>query len=214
MTRPIKAQFWYCPDNAHGCVSSHPRVVVLGRPTTTPKVWPVLRGTNLTQDEADQLSTAGFAFLPSPGFPLRPHPRVLERQVNIANHAWPKTRAGKAIRRNQPGKSHFHNPEQVPGMIAEVTRFTNVPPLGFGRVYTLCIDGSATQGIVYRVTISDYPTCDCPHFSKMMAKKTVAYVPCKHLYWIYLHRLSMTPPYLTYIQCASLSYSKVEDLFK
>ena len=84
MTRPIKAQFWYCPDNAHGCLSSHPRVVVLGRPTTTPEVWPVLCGTNLTQDEADQLSTADLVLLPHPDTPPpRFHYDLLHEFLNV-----------------------------------------------------------------------------------------------------------------------------------
>ena len=158
MTRPIKAQFWFCPNRADGCVCSRPRPVVLGHPTTVPQVWPVLRGTTLTQDEADQLSTAGFCLLPHPetpppGFPLRSPRGFPERRATIAKHAWPKTRAGKSIRRNQPGKSHIRNLEQVSSMIAQVTRSINVPQPGFGRDYTLCTDGSAAEGIVYRVTI-------------------------------------------------------------
>jgi hypothetical protein len=63
-----------------------------------------------------------------------------------------------------------------------------VPPLGYGIVYTVHLPGSIAKQQLYKVTIGDFPSCICIDFISMKAnalrngKKKWIY--CKYVYFI------------------------------
>jgi hypothetical protein len=53
-------QFWFCPNDVNGCVSTRSRWILHYPPI--PDIWPVKVGTNLSQVEVEGLEAAGFKF--------------------------------------------------------------------------------------------------------------------------------------------------------
>ena len=103
--------------------------------------------------------------------------------------------------------------ESARSLVADIAGFQDVPPPGFGRVYTLA-SGNSSEAVYYEVTISSFPACSCADFISMIGAKTRKYVPGKHLYFIFLKRMNMAPDVEDCIHQQTLSESEVKWLLK
>ena len=115
------------------------------------------------------------------------------------------------MRRRPATAPHLDRMESVRSLIAQIAGFQDVPPPGIGRVYTLA-SGDSSEGVLYEVMVSLFPDCSCAYFISMIGAKTRKYVPCKHLYFIFLKRMNMAPDVEECIHQQTLSESEVKWL--
>ena len=58
------------------------------------------------------------------------------------------------------------------------------------HIFYVNTEGSRANNVNYFVSVSEFPCCTCEGFQKMESKKLV-YVPCKHMYNIFLKVLGL-----------------------
>ena len=95
----------------------------------------------------------------------------------------------------------------------QVTNVIAIPYPGYGVVITL----NSGKGNVYRITITDIPSCTCPSFVKMMSgalRKRLQWIYCKHVYYILWYLYKMDYKVDTFMHAPSYSYNKVMRVFE
>jgi hypothetical protein len=100
-------------------------------------------------------------------------------------------------------------------MDVSILHYIDLSPPGIGHVYTIPIFGSMLHGNVYDVTMGCYLACSCFYFIAILLvsignKKK--YVLCKHLYFIFVKRMSSDPKIDIFIHQLTLSWNEVHCL--
>ena len=161
-----------------------------------PHVWPVQRGTNLTQAEVDDFEASGFSLCSGvaelggaeSGLPLEvlsdvvPNPLSSAVDVQSINlelirspaisdgNRRPKHRSGKLFRFVAvPSTDHYLKMESSRAIECTVLNSMMVPEPGVGVVFTVITPGSISKKELYEVTISNFPSCTCRGFRYMCA---------------------------------------------
>ena len=212
-------KLWFCADDITRCVHGTVRESIIDRPQP-PAVWPMKIGTNLTQQEVLALECAGFRLVDREDVPpidlQQPHfvnnRRPVGRNQPASARDWPTKREGKVVRRRPANAPHLGRMESARTMTAHVTGSRDIPNPGCGHVYSVGTLGSANDGHVYEVTISNFPACNCPDFTTMIGAKKRKYVPCKHLYYIFLKRMNLAPGVEDFIHQQTLSHTEIQRL--
>jgi hypothetical protein len=188
-------QFWFCPNDVNGCVSTRSRWILYYPPI--PDIWPIKVGTNLSQVEVEGLEAASFKF----DYGKREEKRQDHVQATCESslvHPLPPKGSGDIrpkMRDNRPfwfvakpSPEHISKMALAKGIECKVLRYQKVPSLGYGIVYTVHTAGSIAKQQLYEVTVGDFPACTCIDFISMKAsalgnskKKWICY---KHIYFI------------------------------
>ena len=90
----------------------------------------------------------------------------------------------------------------------QVMNVSAIPYPGYGVVITL--DNGKAK--VYYVFITDFPSCTCPSFVKMMSGalgKRLQWIYCKHMYYILRYLCKMDYKVDTFMHAPSYSYNEV-----
>ena len=224
-TRVETDEFWFCPDDIHRCVMGPRRSHVLSRPQV-PEVWPVLIGTNLTLDEIILFEEAGFRLQECPSMsPRRLFTssklfEVVEWTYARPPHADkpPCIRNGKNIRRNDksPTDDHCNQWESARNVTGTILGVNIIPYPGLGAIITLQ-SGVEPHHMIYRVTLGNFPSCTCLHFTGMASAslgKRGKYVNCKHLYYIFRYLCKVDLKKDKFIHAPSLSMDEVMNLLE
>ena len=188
--------FWFCPDQIARCVMGPKRGHVLTRPNI-PDIWPVLVGTDLTRSEIMELEEAGFRLQAKTAMSPR---RLFTTSKIFEPVVWnypqpahadkvPSIRGGKTVRRSPkaPCEAHRNQWESARNVKAIIQAVKIIPYPGLGAVITMQ-SGVEPDQKVYNVTLSNFPSCTCPHFVSMNGSsvgKRGAYVNCKHIYYVF-----------------------------
>lgn len=170
-----------------------------------PGVWPIAEGTGLTAEEVVELQENGFVF----------HREVKNIQGGQASKSdgrvpsaiRPKYRDGKFVKWRAKLTKEFQDCIEK-GRILDAQVVQEVILMcGESHIFHVSTEGSRAKGVTYSVTISDFPRCTCEGFQKREAKHLV-YVPCKHIYYIFLQVLGLDQNAHEFIHQAALT--KVE----
>ena len=95
----------------------------------------------------------------------------------------------------------------------QVTNVTAVPYLGYGVVIAL----DSGKGKVYYISITDFPSCTCPSFVKMMSGalgKRLQWIYCKHVYYNFRYICKMDYKVDTFMHAPSSSYIEVMQVLE
>ena len=90
----------------------------------------------------------------------------------------------------------------------EVTNVSAIPYIGYEVVIIL----DSGKGKVYYISITDFPSCTCPLFAKMMfgaLGKQLQWIYCKHVYYILRYLSKMDYKMDTFMHPSSYSYNEV-----
>lgn len=204
-------KIWFCADDCGRCMRGTVRPSVVRKPTP-PTVWPVKMGTGLTHQEIAMLEEAGFSLarhsIAHRGASSSSGSRVPPRDA----HLWPTRRNGKLVRRFPPTAEHYGKIESARMLHARVAGTMEVPDPGYGRVFTMISSASALQDRTYDITVFNFPNCTCPDFSSL--GKRGKFIPCKHLYFIFLRRMVCDPKRDFFIHQATMSFNEVNTLLQ
>lgn len=127
----------------------------------------------------------------------------------------PSKHDGKSFRWSELNELDDYKWESSNLMDVSILHHIDLPPPGIGHVYTISIFGSMLHGNVYDVTMG----CSllvvvlilflCCHFLLEIRKK---YVLIKHLYFIFVKRMSCDPKIDIFIHWLTLSWNEVHCL--
>ena len=215
--------FFFCPDDLARCVKSNRRRWVTTRPDV-PDVWPVVRGTNLTQREILRLEEAGFQLEQRPPMSqdrLFGNDNVVASQVhNIPAPAFPDKyltqRGNKKTRRNlnSPVSAHQASRWASASLVdVVVLKVTLVPSPGIGAIVDMrSMHGSESKE--YKVSIGPLPECNCFDYQDMFLKfkQRGPYYNCKHIYYVYRVMCGLTRNDDLFIHAPTLSFNEIKQI--
>ena len=95
----------------------------------------------------------------------------------------------------------------------QVTNVTAIPYPGYGVV--IALDNG--KGKVYYISITDFPSCTCPSFVRMMSgalEKRLQWIYCKHVYYIFRYICKMDYKVDTFMHAPSYSYNEVMQVLE
>jgi hypothetical protein len=215
--------FWFCADQIARCVMGPKRSHVLTRPEI-PEIWPVLIGTNLSRTEIIEFEEAGFRLQSS--IPMSPR-RLFTSSRIFEPMLWthprpahaeriPSIRNGKQVRRSSkaPTENHRNQWESARNVTASITGVNFLPYPGLGAIITL-LSGAEPNQKVYNITLSNFPSCTCPHYGGMNGTsigKRGMYINCKHLYYIFRYFCKLDYKTDTFIHAPTLSLDEVKQV--
>ena len=221
--KSVEVDFWFCADDIKRCVSGNKKPWVLDWPAI-PRTWPVKLGTNLTREEVFALEDAGFQlqqrgamsprrmFISSVDMPI-----CREQFLVPSNLDTHKTiRGNSTIRRNgdAPTLKHRNQWESALHMSnCQVTNVTTIPYPGYRVVIAL----DSGKGKVYYISITDFPSCTCPSFVRMMSGalgKRLQWIYCKLVYYIFRYICKMDYKVDTFMHAPSYSYNEVMQVLE
>jgi hypothetical protein len=178
--------------------------------------------TNLTQSEVEALKATGFTIddgnddSPNSHTEVRPPSvSVLEsRAPSSSGDLRPTSRDGKLFR-YVPVSSEEHRAKLLKSISIDcsVVKYLEVPPPGYGIVYTVHTPGSIAKQQLYEVTIGYFPSCTCIDFISMKAnvlgngKKKWIY--CKHVYFIFQRFMGYTTED-NFVHCPTWTVNEVK----
>ncbi len=217
----VEAEFSFCADDINRCVKGSKRAYVKDWPRV-PTTWPVKIGTRLTPTEVRKLEEAGFQlqqqsqmsprrlFMTSANLPI---PRS-EFQAPENHDSYPKTRFGKARRRNSDAPNSAHQNKWETARLMNgyyVTAVTTIPYPGYGAVLSIRSDKEKT----YSLSISNLPQCDCEDFKNMsLRSRSPKWVPCKHFYYIFMYLCKMDIARDNFMHAPTYSYNEVMQILE
>ena len=144
-------------------------------------------------------------------------PICREQFLVLSNPDSHKTvRGNSTIRRNgdAPTPEHHNQWESASHMsTCQVTNVTAIPYPGYGVVIALDND----KGKVYYISITDFPSCTCLSFVKMMSGalgKQLQWIYCKHVYYIFRYICKMDYKVDTFMHAPSYSYNEVMQVLE
>ncbi|KAL3690167.1 hypothetical protein R1sor_016476 [Riccia sorocarpa] len=171
-----------------------------------PEVMPVLTGTNLSQEEVDFLTERGLILVhrnPMPILMATDRPSVLEIRINV--DAYPQKVISAApdfhfqARGTKPCKRKT-SPSGECSKKLQLVRSTTmmltgswsvIEGNGYGRMYRIFTHLNADIRS-YIVQLCCFPTCSCEDFFERESRRST-YLPCKHIYWVYMNILGLRP---------------------
>ena len=172
--------FYFCNDDIDRCVKGTRQLWVVqskkgvDKPPI-PDVWPVIVGTNLTRGEIEDLEAAGFQLpqkqqvSPRRLFTNDRPPRDLSSTpVPLNASRVPAKRDGKSVKRTTKVRNEKQRKSMgsVDSLDASVTAVRMLPGPGLGCHISLLSRGAPPEAATYSVTISSFPHCSCPAFTK------------------------------------------------
>ena len=95
----------------------------------------------------------------------------------------------------------------------QVTNVTAIPYPGYGVVITL----DSGKAKVYYVSITNFPSCTCPSFVKMMSRalgKRLQWIYSKHMHYILRYLYKMDYKVDTFMHAPSYSYNQVMQILE
>ena len=95
----------------------------------------------------------------------------------------------------------------------QVTNVTAIPYPGYGVVIAL----DSGKGKVYYISITDFPSCTCLSFVKMISGalgKRLQWIYCKHVYYIFHYICKMDYKVDTFMHAPSYSYNEVMQVLE
>ena len=95
----------------------------------------------------------------------------------------------------------------------QITNVTAIPYPGYGVVIAL----DSGKGKVYYISITDFPSCTCPSFVRMMSGalgKRLQWIYCKHMYYIFCYICKMDYKVDTFMHAPSYSYNEVMQVLE
>lgn len=199
-----EGNIWFCNvSNTHSWNVDED--LVIAPPGPAPGVWPIDEGTNLDASEIEMLQANGFviAYAGSNSLSNKTNAGGIANQSAIR----PKYRDGKVVKwRSKLTKDFFDNIEKGRTLHAELIREAIII-CNESHTFFLSTEGSKAKGLNYSITLSDFPRCSCEGFQKRESKR-LPYVPCKHMYYIFLQILGLDHLAHEFIHQAALT--KVE----
>ena len=221
--KSVEVDFWFCDDDIKRCVSGNKKAWVLDWPAI-PRTWPVKLGTNLTQEEVLALEDAGFQlqqrgamsprrmFISMLGMPIRGE--QFQVPSNLDTH---KTiRWNSTIRRNGDAPTPKHRNQWESASHMNNYQVTNVTAILYpGYRVVIILDSGKRK--VYYVSITDFPSCTCPLFVKMMSGalgKRLQWIYYKHVYYIFWYLCKMDYKVDTSMHAPSYSYNEVMQVLE
>jgi hypothetical protein len=167
-----------------------------------PIVWPIQKGTNLTQNEFTTLKEVGFSFDcfhksntwilfgSQSSCSSNSHVHVVVNCPSVVRpsnvNCWPRTHGGKKVKQPLVLKlTQEHTSNWKTGillLLCTVFPVVDVPLLGYGRISNIL-----SYDKQYNVTIGNFPRCSCVYFVTMLAGSLGGlrtYAQCKHVYHV------------------------------
>lgn len=118
--------------------------------------------------------------------------------------ARPTRRDGRMVKWRSKLTNHFkERVMKAKSMQGEVLRENVVVPNEM-HVFNVESEGSKERGLTYTITISELPRCTCEDFMKREAKKEM-YMPCKHIYFVFIRVLGLSDSIHEFIHQAALT---------
>lgn len=190
---------WFCNSNVQHAWNVHGSIIF--PPGPAPGVWPISKGTSLSLEEANSLRKAGFVLehgsqegATTESFRTQPP----------ASAARPQKRDGRLVKwRTKLTKDFKDKIGLANTMHAVVLRESIIVPNEV-HVFFLETEGSKARGISYSITISQFPRCTCEDFVRRDAKASV-YIPCKHIYFVFIRTLGLDANVHEFMHQAALS---------
>ena len=221
-----RMEFDFCLDNIERCVKDPRRKWVIpfsvdDQKPPIPPIWPVKIGTNLTRSEIFAFENASFQLPPKKRItPTRlftnSAPPLVMSGIHIPELTdfIPPTRLSKVVRRssNAPSAKQRQMVAFAEAMHGTVLKLTMIPQPDFGCIVTLQ-SKSEPQPLIYQVTVSFFPDCNCSCFLDMISKfgrKRNSYMNCKHLYYIFIKISNLDPEVNLFIHAPTFSFNKVK----
>ena len=233
-------QFWFCPRKLQAYIKDTCSRSIVHYPLL-PHVWHVQRGTNLFQAEMDDFEASGFSFCsgvvelpaaqtsllskvlsnvaPNPSSSIvdvQPINPELVRNLTISDSDKQlKHRSGKLFQFVAlPSVDHIFKIESLKSIECTILKSMMVPEPGYGVVFIVITPGSILKEL-YKVTISDVPSCTCKGFRYMctsaLGNPSKKLILCKHLYFILQICIYCTIDDV-FIYCSSWTANKVRLL--
>ena len=221
--KSVEVDFWFCVDDIKRCVSGNKKPWVLDWPAI-PRTWPVKLGTNLSQKEVFALEDAGFqlqqrgAMSPRRMFVSSVDMPICREQFLVPSNpdSHKTVRGNSTIHRNgdAPTPEHRNQWKSASHMsTCQVTNITAIPYPGYGVVIAL----DSSKGKVYYISITDFPSCTCLSFVKMMSGalgKRLQWIYCKNVYYIFRYICKMDYKVDTFMHAPSYSYNEVMQVLE
>lgn len=181
---------------------------IIAPPGHAPGVWPIARGTNLTNEEICSLQECGFV-LETEDVATNSGPSPFGNAMGQSLGLYrPKYRAGKAVRwRSKLTKEFMDNIEKGRSVSANLVK-EDIVLCNEAHLFYVSTPGSLLAGVHYVVSISEFPSCSCPDFQKREAKHGT-FVPCKHMYYIFLRVLNLDAQVHEFMHQAALSKTEL-----
>ncbi|KAL3686650.1 hypothetical protein R1sor_009224 [Riccia sorocarpa] len=192
-------QFWFCPETS--CVGSRRSQDCRFQMPTVPDVMPILTGTNLSQVEVDFLTAKGFTLVhrfPEVAIPRTRTPTVVDIKINV--DAYPQkidavpssfrfnSRGTKGCRRKSTpsGECNDRLERAITTTMLRTETWVISEGNGYGKRYKICTHVQSAEPNHYIVQICYFPCCSCDDFFQRETRRNT-FVPCKHMYWVYLN---------------------------
>jgi hypothetical protein len=154
-----------------------------------PDVWPVMQGTNLTQEEVDALTSTGFRIVARPdvidekSLPPQESPAARQEPPTMTTSQRPSWWWNCVVReRRIVTREHKHSMVRARALQVVHKGHFYMGMLEDLRVYTVQTPGAKGTGKIYHINIEPYPKCDCSDFARLESRRVKTYTPCKHMY--------------------------------
>ena len=176
-------------------------------------------GTNLTREEVFALEDVGFQLQQRGAMsPHRMFISSLDMPIPCAQFEVPanpdshKTiRGNSTIRKNGDALTTEHRNQWESASHMNKCQDMNVNAIPYPG-YRVVITLDSGKGKVYYVSITNFPSCTCPSFVKMMSGalgKWLQWIYCKHVYYILWYLCKMDYKMDTFMHAPSYSYNEV-----
>ena len=200
----VEGNIWFCnTSNTHTWEVDEGHVI--GPPGPALGVWSVDEGTCLQPNEVQMLRANGFV-MAFGGGPSNSTPQN-SSMGRVPSSNRPKYRDGKLVKwRSRLTKEFLDSIEKGWALDAQVIREAIIV-CNESHVFYVATEGSRAKGVNYSISIADFPRCTCEGFQKRETKH-LPYVPCKHMYYIFMNVLGLDHLAHDFIHQAALT--KVE----
>lgn len=101
------------------------------------------------------------------------------------------------------GKKNQDNIDKSRLLEAEIVRETQVVHAE-SHILWVNTTASKAEGFAFAVTICEFPRCSCPEFVMREVQKE-AYLPCEHLYFVFIRVLGLDPRVHKYMHQGALT---------
>ncbi|MCO5572082.1 hypothetical protein L7F22_025833 [Adiantum nelumboides] len=205
-----KQLVWFCGSNvAHTWEPSHN---VIEKPTTRPALWPVALGTSLDSMEIIALLNAGFDLK---DISAEAHQQVGGTPFAVDNDidVRPMHRNGKLVTIVRVVNKEMQDRiKRASELVCTIQRRRIVVPKEHVE-YTLSTEGSIKKELHYMVIVSAFPSCTCDNFQNR-DHRGKRYMPCKHLYFIYMRELGLNVDHQKFIHQATLTKRELQQALR
>lgn len=174
--KSIAQWLWFCNHDVEHTRAVKKQVIMS---LDVPDLWPIARGTNVSDEELSSLRASGFK-IASVSTPLQTPP------TNIC------TNTSELDTSSRKRKWRHGISKEAQNRIEAANKFDMTLLEEIVMIHKRHVIFRVMTENVYDVHIKEEPGCTCPDFQKRECAKK-SFGACKHMYFVYVHVLGLQP---------------------